>query len=32
MQRKAAYEAFNNGDLNTLKDGFAEDAEWADLR
>jgi uncharacterized protein len=25
---KTAYEAFNKGDLEALKDGFAEDAEW----
>jgi uncharacterized protein len=25
---KDAYEAFNKGDLETLKQGFAEDAEW----
>ena len=25
---KSAYEAFNKGDLETLKEGFAEDCEW----
>ena len=25
---KSAYEAFSTGDLETLKEGFAEDAEW----
>jgi uncharacterized protein len=25
---KNAYEAFSKGDLDTLKEGFAEDAEW----
>ena len=25
---KSAYESFNQGDLETLKEGFAEDAEW----
>jgi uncharacterized protein len=25
---KGAYEAFSKGDLETLKEGFAEDAEW----
>ena len=25
---KDAYEAFSKGDLEALKDGFAEDAEW----
>ena len=25
---KNAYEAFSKGDLETLKEGFAEDAEW----
>ena len=25
---KNAYEAFTKGDLETLKEGFAEDAEW----
>ena len=25
---KAAYEAFGNGDMDTLKEMFAEDAEW----
>jgi len=25
---KDAYEAFSQGDLGTLKEGFAEDAEW----
>ena len=25
---KAAYEAFNKGDLDSLKDNFAEDCEW----
>ena len=25
---QSAYEAFSKGDLETLKEGFAEDAEW----
>jgi ketosteroid isomerase-like protein len=25
---KGAYESFSSGDLDALKDGFAEDAEW----
>ena len=25
---KGAYQAFSQGDLETLKEGFAEDAEW----
>ena len=25
---KGAYQAFSKGDLETLKEGFAEDAEW----
>ena len=25
---KSAYESFSSGDLETLKAGFAEDAEW----
>ena len=25
---KSAYEAFSKGDLETLKEGFAEEAEW----
>jgi ketosteroid isomerase-like protein len=27
-QARQAYEAFSQGDLETLKEGFAEDAEW----
>jgi ketosteroid isomerase-like protein len=28
---KTAYQAFSQGDLETLKEGFAEDAEWQTL-